>query len=224
MAEIPYSLLARLGQPSAAALSSAIDAIGEELAVVYARNAQDHSEARGDNAQLFGQKIWHHGDFRITGRLEGEPQIAVVHSNGSYRIEIPPISLGVYKLGDTMDEDVHDRFPDDSPTKRSYAERNRAQLRLFDLPPDTNLPSEARYGLNDLIVAHFGNPRDGFVKWYVGAPTTEDAGARRWAWIQAQPLPAAVSQPAAPTTPVAPFDPQRAEPLEVRPRSKRQAS
>jgi hypothetical protein len=224
MAEIPYSLLARLGQQSAAALSSAVDAIGEELAVVYNQNVQDHSEARGDNAQLFGQKIWHHGDFRITGRLEGEPDIAVVHSNGSYRIEISPISLGVYKLGDTMDEDIHDCFPDDSPTKRSYAERNGAQLRLFELPSDTKLPPEARYGLNDLIVGHFGNPRDGLVKWYVGAPTTEDEGTRRWAWIHAQPLQLAKSQPVVRSTRVAPFDPHRAEPLEVRPRPKRQVS
>lgn len=224
MADIPYSLLARLGAQSAAALSSAVDAIGEELAVVYALNAQDHSEARGDNPLLFGQKIWHHGDFRITGRLDDQPGIAVVHSNGSYRVEIPPISLGVYKLGDAMDEDVHERFPDESPTKRAYAERNGAQLRLFELPTDTKLPPEARFGLNDLIVGHFGNPRDGLVKWYIGAPTTEDNGARRWAWIQGQALPATSSQPATPSRAVAAFDPRHAEPLEVRPRAKRQVS
>lgn len=209
------------------ALSSAVDAIGEELAYVYAQNARDHSEARGDNAQLFGQKIWYHGDYRITLRLDDHSQAAVTHRNGSYRIEVGPLSVGVYKLGDTIDEDIHECFPDDSPTKRAYAERNVQQLRLFnpeEPTPDLPLPPEIRYGLNDLIVGHFGNPRDGLVKWYVGAPTTDDRDIRRWAWVQPQRV--VSTNVAGLTLPrsVAAFDPSQAEPLEVRPRPKRQAS
>jgi hypothetical protein len=223
MAELPLQLLARLGQQPAAALLSAVDAIGEELAAVYAVNVADHRESRGDNAQLFGLKVWVHGDFRITGRLEDHADATVVHSNGSYRIEVGPVSVGVYKLGDTADEDIHECFPDTSPTKRSYAERNGAQLKLFDQEPASPLPPEVRYGLDDLIVGHFGNSRDGMVKWFVGAPTTDEQGVRRWAWISRQPEPAVLQAPKA-TKQVVAFDAQQAEPLQVRPRAKREAS
>jgi len=224
MAELPPQLLARLGPKPAAALLSAIEAIGEELVAVYAANVADHRESRGDNAQLFGLKVWVHGDYRITGRLEDETDVAVVHSNGSYRIEVGQISVGVYKLGDTADEDVHECFPDTSPTKRAYAERNGAQLKLFDSEPDSPLPPEARYGLNDLIVGHFGNPRDALVKWFVGAPTTDANGVRRWAWIARQTMPEAATLPSPAARPVVPFDSGEIEPLEVRPRASRQVS
>ncbi|MDQ2760185.1 MAG: hypothetical protein M3Y17_07050 [Actinomycetota bacterium] len=72
MAELPSQLLARLDADDAAACLRTIDAVGEELAAVYAANVNDHREARGDNAVLFGMKVWVHGDFRITGRLEDD--------------------------------------------------------------------------------------------------------------------------------------------------------
>lgn len=224
MAELPSELLARLDADDAAACSRSIDAIGEELAAVYAANVNDHREARGDNAVLFGLKVWVHGDFRITGRLEDDERANVVHSNGSYSVRIGPLAIGVYKLGDTADEDIHECFPDASPTKRSYAERNRAQLTIFDLEPNSPLPPTARYALDDLLIGHFGNPREGLVRWYVGAPMTDERGVRRWAWIARQPLPVlgAASDPARPV--MTSFDSREPEPLVVRPRSRQQAS
>ncbi len=198
--------------------------IGHELRAVYTANVADHREARGDTAQLFGLKIWVHGDFQVSGRFEDHPRVEVVHSNGSYSVQVGPVSIGVYKLGDTADEDVHESFPDTSPTKRSYAERNGAQLRLFDTEPDSPLPPTARYALNDLIVGHFGNPRDGLVKWFVGAPTTDKRGARRWAWIARQDLPRLVARPDSGRPPIVPFDAREIEPLGVRPRPGRQVS
>lgn len=224
MVDLPLQLLARLGSDDATALVDAVDAIGQELGAVYAVNVADHREARGDNSQLFGLKIWVHGDFQITGRFEDDAQVEVVHSNGSYSVQVGPVSTGVYKLGDTADEDVHECFPDTSPTKRSYAERNRAQLRLFDSEPDSPLPPAARYALNDLIVGHFGNPRDGLVKWFVGAPTTDERGVRRWAWIARQAPPGVIARPDLGRPPIVPFDAREVEPLEVRPRPGRQVS
>lgn len=165
-----------------------------------------------------------HGDFRITARLENDEVVAVVHTNGSYSVRIAEVSIGVYKLGDHVDDDIHGSFPDPSPTKRAYAERNRAQLALFDAEPDSPLPEEARYALTELIVAHFGNPRDGFAKWYAGAPTTDERGIRRWAWISRQDVPgeAVVSEPERP--PMVPFDAREVEDVSVRPRPDRRVS
>lgn len=224
MADLPPPLLKRLTPIEAAALARAVDTIGEELAAVYAANIQDHRESRGDNAQLFGMKIWVHGDFRISGRFEETSDIRVSHTNGSYAVLLGGLSIGVYKLGDTVEEDVHGCFPDASPTKRAYAERNRRQLALFELEPASPLPLSARYALNDLIVGHFGNPRDGLAKWYVGAPTTDEQGWRRWAWISKQDLPGVAIQTVPARPPMVPFDAREVDALEVRPRPGHQAS
>jgi len=218
MAILPSDLLQRLTKDEAAALIRAIDAIGEELAIVYATNVADHREARGDNSQLFGLKVWVHGRHRATLRFEEDDVVRVVDANGSYSILVPPLSIGVYKLGDSVHDDVRACFPDKSPTKRAYGERNRAQLTLFDPEMTSPLPREATYGLNELIVGHHGNPRDGLVKWYVGAYVIDSAGHPEWAWIERQDMPAEASQPARLRPPIIPFDGRDAEPLEVRPR------
>lgn len=224
MADIPDQLLARLQPEDASALEQAIDAIGEELAAVYAANVADHREARGDNAILFGMKVWTHAEFRISGRFD-EVRVRVLQSNGSYHVSVGPLKIGVYKVGDAVDEDVHQCFPDASATKRSYAVRNAAQLSLFDVEPDSPLPPEARYGLDELLVVHFGNPRGGLVKWYVGAPMADERGVRRWAWIARQDLAATSAvDPKRAHQGVTPFDAQQAEDLVVRPRPREQAS
>jgi hypothetical protein len=224
MVSLPHPLLGRLAPSEAAALERAVAGIGEELAAVYVANVDDHKESRGDNAQLFGMKVWVHGDFRITGRFEDDAEITVPHVNGSYGVKVGDLLIGVYKLGDTADEDVHACFPDTSPTKRAYAERNTDQLALFELEPDSPLPPTARYALDDMIVAHFGNPREGLVKWYVGAPTTNERGSRRWAWIAKQDLPGVATEAQPTRPPMVPFDARSTDEIEVRPRPGRQAS
>jgi hypothetical protein len=52
--------------------------------------------------------------------------------------------------------------------------------------PEPPLPIAEAALLNDLIIGHFGNPRDGLVKWYLGAIVVDDMGNRRWAWIERQ--------------------------------------
>src|SRR4051812_43897626 len=101
MAVLPPHLLARLTPDEAAALHRAVDGIGEDLAHVYAMNVADHSEARGDNAQLFGLKVWVHGRHRFTLRFEDDDLVGVIDANGSFSILAPPFTIGVYKLGDS---------------------------------------------------------------------------------------------------------------------------
>ncbi len=224
MAELPDPLLERLGRADGAALGRAVDGIGEELLGVYATSVDEHREARGDNALLFGIKIWVRGEFRLAGRFEDDCDIGVVRANGSYSVRVGGLSMGVYKLGDAAEEDVHSRFPEASPTKRSYAERNGAQLALFEHAPASPLPPAARYGLDELIVGHFGNPREGLVKWYVGAPTTDRRGVRQWAWLAKQTLPSVAAEPSTGRPPMVPFAEREVEELEVRPHPGRKAS
>jgi hypothetical protein len=218
MAEIPHGLSQRLSPSDAPALNRAIDAIGEEIAAVYAANVLDHRETRGDNAQLFGMKIWVHGHFQLQQRFEDDEDILVLDSNGSYSVKIGSHALGVYKLGDFVDDGIHAAFPDASPTKRAYGERNRAQLPLFEYSPESSLPPEARYGLKDLIVGHFGNPRDGLVKWYLGAFVVAEDGQASWAWVEKQATPSEKSGSTRSLPPTVPFSAREADVLEVRAR------
>jgi hypothetical protein len=218
VASLPRQLVDRLDAATGAALAATIDAIGEELEVVYSQTKADHRPARGDNSQVFGLQIWARGDFRITGRLADEPVARVIHSKGSYYVSVEPISVGVYKLGQSVDDDIHELFPDESATKRSYGERNAAQLSLFDCPIESPLPAEHRYELNDLVVAHFGNARDGLVKWYVGAVVSDGGNRPAWAWIERQDLPGEVVEPVPQTPPIVPYSSRDVPNLEVKPR------
>jgi hypothetical protein len=218
MVSLPAPLLQRLPPEEAGALERALTGIGAELAAVYAADVLDHREARGDNAQLFGLKIWVHARHRIGLRFEDDVDILVADNNGSYAVQVKPFSIGVYKLGDSVNDDIHACFPDASPTKRGYAERNRNQLSLFDATPESPLPPAVRYACNELIVGHFGNPRDGLVKWYVGATLVDEFGRPSWVWVERQELPGTSAEPARRREPIIPFDQREAEPLELRPR------
>src|SRR5687768_14604024 len=102
MVSLPAQLLQRLAPEQAGALRRALTGIGEELAAVYSADVADHREARGDDAQLFGLKIWVHGRHRLGLRFEDDDDITVTYPNGSYAVQVKPLSIGVYKLGDSI--------------------------------------------------------------------------------------------------------------------------
>jgi hypothetical protein len=220
VAVLPQRLEERLGAEGFAELSDVVDAIGEELALVYEQTVEDQREARGDNSQVFGLRIWTRGEFRIEGRFEGSTQAKVLKYKGSYKVVAGTISIGIYKVGHSVDDDVHASFPDESPTKREYADANRRQLTIFDCEVDSPLPPAVRYALDELVVAHFGNPRDGLVKWYVGAMITDDQEQHSWAWVEKQDLPGESKQPAPLRPSLAPFDSRQTPPLRVTPRQR----
>ncbi len=218
MVNLPEQLLDRLSESDALALKRAVQIVGEELHANYRANVADHREARGDNAQLFGMKIWVHGRFRLEGRFEDDPEVRIVDVNGSYCLRIGPLSVGVYKVGDLLDDDVHHRFPDTSTTKRSYGERNRDQLTLFEASGLAPPVDEAAYALNDLTIAHFGNPREGLVKWYAGAFVADELGRLRWAWLARQGLEGLGANQESPSPPIVPFSEREVEDFQIAPR------
>lgn len=179
------ALLAVLTPEERDGLLRALDMIGQELANLYADEVDDHSEARGDNGQLFGMKLWVHGWFRYEDLFVDDPVIEVVADNGSWALHIGRLRVGIYRQGSHVDDDIHHDIPHaDSETKRSYGVRNAAQLSLF--PESVARPTidDASVGtLHDLTITHFGNSREALVKWYVGAQSQPG----RWAWVLRQP-------------------------------------
>src|SRR4051812_24273323 len=94
---LPAALRARLGDERANRLCELLRVIRDELARVYAMDARDHDPDVGDNANLFGQKIWHHVWFAPEHALEDWPEVRITCDDHSYRIRIWQLTVAVYK-------------------------------------------------------------------------------------------------------------------------------
>jgi hypothetical protein len=176
---LPEPLRQRLGE-FADLLTAVVGRIEGALEQVYEMDARDYDPSVGDNAQLFGLKIWHHGWFAIEEALYGLDGVFISHEDNSHRIHIGPLTIAVYKGGDDELDSIYDVNFNGSATKRQYVERNQLQLFSFD---DVVVPVEERaYDLNTLWVVHFGNPRDMLVKLYLGAPSGAAEEQEGWAW------------------------------------------
>lgn len=182
---VPAALLATLTPAERAGLLRVLSRLGQELADLYVDEVADHRESRGDNGQLFGMKLWIHGWFRYEDLFADDPIIQVVSDNGSWALHVGRLRVGVYRQGSHVDDDVHQDIPHaDSVTKRSYGVSNAAQLALFDGNIGRGILDDATVAaLLHLTITHFGNSRDGLVKWYIGAQSKPG----RWAWVVRQP-------------------------------------
>jgi hypothetical protein len=185
--DLPPSLLQRLSSDDRAALERFVAGTSAELVRLYRDEVRDHREARGDDAQLFGLKLWKHLWFRLSDLFFDDPVVAIVSQDGSWCALIGPIRVGVYKLGELEGDDISCRFPDNSPTKRSYGSRNAGQWLLFEMADEESPATDPIWEYNQLTIGHFGNPRDGFQKCYVGAYVGVEAD-EHWAWTRRQPV------------------------------------
>lgn len=85
---IPEPLRTRLGEDRAARLGEVVLLIERVMRRVYAMDAKDHDLDIGDNATLFGQKIWHHGWFALEQELNGWSEVTITREDNSFRIRI----------------------------------------------------------------------------------------------------------------------------------------
>ena len=216
MATIPSALQLRLTPAERSALVKLLEIADDAIRHVYAANVGDYLESRGDDAQLFGLKIWKHIWYELDQALLDEPELRLVALNGSYEIHVGPLRIGVYGLGHLAEEDALQCFPDSSPLKRSFGEAN--QLRLFKLETVQPPTEEAGLALNDLTIGHFGNPRDGLVKWYLGAWAVDDVGVSRWAWLERQDDAEEGLEPLPARPQIAAYSERTPEPITVRAR------
>jgi hypothetical protein len=217
MPRIPPELAARLGGDDSSALGRFIDAAETTLRLVYEANVADYRETRGDDAQLFGLKVWKHEWYALAQELAEDESISLVENNGSYEVHIGPLRIGVYGLGHLASDDILQSFPDSSPFKRGFGEQN--QLRLFALETVERPPDASSFALNSLTLGHFGNARDGFVKGYLGAWIFNESNHKRWAWIERLDQPDEGVEPLPVRPPIVPFSDRPREALEVRPRA-----
>jgi hypothetical protein len=179
---IPEPLRRRLGDERADRLAELVCVVERELRHVYEMDSRAFDPTVGDNSQLFGLGIWHHGWFFIDQVLEDWPEALVTHEDNSHRIRVFGLTLAVYKGGDLVEESIYEVNFNGSATKKQYAREN--QLRLFPLESVERPEDETAFDLTELWLVHFGNPREGFVKLYIGAPTFDELDRPCWAWYR----------------------------------------
>jgi hypothetical protein len=207
----------RLNAGELTALHHLLTATDSTLKDVYTANVADYRETRGDDAQLFGLKIWKHEWYALEQALTDAPDVALIPVNGSYEIRIGQLRIGVYGLGHFASDDVHERFPDSSPFKRAFGEAN--QLRLFKMETIERPTDPSGFALDSLTIGHFGNARDGLVKWYLGAWIVDELSRKRWAWIERQDRTDEGIEPLPARPPLVPFSDRPREALEVKARA-----
>jgi hypothetical protein len=211
MVELPSQLVRRLLLPQAHALRSALSVVAQELPAVYADNVR-HQRPR-DNANIFGLRVSFHLWAALDERREDLGEARIVEVTNARYLAVADFKVAIHKLGHDVADDIHSSFPEGSPTQRSYAQRNSNQLSLFESAPEAPLPEERAFELRDLIVGHFGNAEEGLAKWYLGAPTYDEQGHPRWAWVMGQPVVGIET-----ARPVIPYSEQPSAPIEVKPR------
>lgn len=221
---LPAQLLDRLGDEETAGLGRFMNMLAHHLVSVYSENLLDYQESRGDDGQVYGFRVYKHLRYALMTDAEDDEVIEFVEQNGAYYMAVGPLRIRVDSLGHFANEDVRHAFPDASPTKQAFGRRNADQLRL-DLRGIDPVPDDDAFELNALTAGHFGNPREGFVKWYLGAWTELPDGRKAWAWIERQDDAdddfgggGGDIGPLAPRAPLPPFDQRQADEVIIRPR------
>lgn len=213
---LPTALLARLETADAAALQRVLGTAAAQLLAVYREAVEVHQESRGDDAQLFGFNVYKWLRYALQQAVLEDEHVEFVDIKGAYHLQVGPLRLRFDALGHRADDDVLESFPDASPAKRAVGRDNAAQMQL-ELPGESIAPAAGAFDLNRLTVGHFGNPREGLVKWYVGAWIELPDGRQAWQWIERQDLPED-GVGATPAPPVVPFDGRDADAIVVAPR------
>jgi hypothetical protein len=179
---IPQPLRDRLGCEGADRLGDVVEIVESSLRQVYDMDSAAYDPSVGDNSQLFGQNIWHHGWFAIEEALDGFDGVVVSHEDNSHRIRLGELTIAVYKGGKEEVDPITDVNLNGSAIKRNYVARN--QLQLFSLADFARPISERAYDLNTVWIVHFGNPREQLVKLYLGAPMRDAEDHAEWAWYR----------------------------------------
>src|SRR5262245_45167168 len=99
MPTLPSPLLTRLSPSDRAALDGLLCILDHTLRDVYREAVLDHQESRGDDAQLFGFKVYKHARFALTHATEADDDVHVLEHNGAYCLAIGPLRVRVDSLG-----------------------------------------------------------------------------------------------------------------------------
>src|SRR3954453_15139360 len=103
---IPAPLRVRLTSSDLEALERLLTAVADLLPRIYREALLDYQESRGDDAALYGLRVYKHLRFALALLADRDAEIVFSEPNGSYVIAIGPLRVRVDSLGHLAHQDV----------------------------------------------------------------------------------------------------------------------
>ena len=158
------------------------------LVEVYRMNGDRHDETVGDDRITFGQLTFRNSWAQIEQALRSSGlQVWTSRPRGSLTIHTPGRDLKVYRGGSDERFAIENYDPESgSLTRQQIAENNTYQLSLFEPSPprDGRAGIDVRLSPRDWFIVHSGNPDDGLLKVWIGAPLIpENPSQSPWSFV-----------------------------------------
>ena len=161
------------------------------IAEAYRINGERHDETVGDDNMTFAQLMYRNSWAQIEQTLMSYEGVRTSRPRGSLTIDTPGRDLKVYRGGSDERFSIENYDPDTgSLTKLEITRNNAYQLNLFEQNPlpdhDENI--DARLSPKTWFIVHSGNPDDGLLRVWIGAPTRPDNLSQSpWSFVLALP-------------------------------------
>ena len=157
------------------------------IAETYRINSERHDEAVGDDNMTFAQLMYRNSWAQAEQALESYDGVRTSRPRGSLTIHTPGRDLKVYRGGSDEHFSIESYDPETgSLTRQEIAENNAQQLSLFEQDPlsDDDEHIDARLSPKTWFIVHSGNPDDGLLRIWIGAPTRpEDPSQSPWSFV-----------------------------------------
>jgi len=145
------------------------EAVLSAIKKAYQIRSDGHRPGDGDNAMTFGMNVRFSIEKFVEASLAQSREVGISRPAGSFQIAYRNHLYHFYKFGMDAGDSVDDLNFDDSETK-------------INIVADNQLPLPGIPDLRHLIVAHSGNPEDGLLEVYIGAPNALGTQGSPWAW------------------------------------------
>ncbi len=184
---IPSALLDRLDGSAQDDLPRLFANLRKAYSTQYEIESRTFSEEEFDDSYTFGWGCRQRGFGRAAEAVEDLASV-VAHASGlKQSFSIGPFTIRPYRFGALRPADIHlERLDPNSLTKEFVGVDNATQLQeAFDLRSALNPPplENALCSSNQLVLALFGNARDGQTGIYIGAPLSEMVDGSYWEWV-----------------------------------------
>ena len=161
------------------------------ISETYRINSDRHDDTVGDDNMTFAQLMYRNSWAQTEQALENYDGVQTSRPRGSLTIHTPGRDLKVYRGGSDRHFSIESYDPETgSLTRQEITENNAYQLSLFEQNPlpDDDEHIDARLSPKTWFIVHSGNPDDGLLRIWIGAPTRPESPSQS-PWSFVLPLP-----------------------------------